>query len=106
MSPCLSIGIGIERPTSPRIVTIKATQQAYVDAAHCTVNTFLHEQPILYLIVPAPSSKSFSNPLSREEHKRPREQYLESLKGTLKQTQEDLIDLPWCSAFLYGQVFR
>ncbi len=35
----------LERPTSPRIVTNKQHSKAYVDAAHCNVNTFIHKHP-------------------------------------------------------------
>jgi hypothetical protein len=35
--------------TSPRIVTIKQHNRVYVDAAHCTVNTFIHKHPTFTL---------------------------------------------------------
>jgi hypothetical protein len=38
-TPCVML---VEGPTSPRIVTGKQHSKAYVDVAHCTVNTLIH----------------------------------------------------------------
>ena len=73
--------------TSPRIVTSQQHRRSYVDEVHCTVNIFIHKQPTLYLTVPVWSSES-SRRLFHEGNKRPREQYLGSLKRTLKQNRE------------------
>ena len=42
----LDFAILLKDPTSPRIVTRKQHSKAYVDTAHCTVNTFIHNIPI------------------------------------------------------------
>ena len=65
----------VKGPTSPRIVTSKQLSKHAWNAAHCTVNTFIHKHPN-HLTVPGAWSKSSSKASSREPHKKPREQYL------------------------------
>ena len=67
----------LEGPTTPRIVTGKQHNKAYVDVVHCTVNTFIHKHPN-HLIVPFLHGRILLEALpSREISK---EQYLGSLK--------------------------
>ncbi len=41
----------LKEPTSPRNVTSKQHSRAFVDAGHCTVNMFIHNnQPIITLL--------------------------------------------------------
>jgi hypothetical protein len=68
---------GVEGPTSPRIVTGKQHSKAYVDAAHCTVNTFIHEHPN-HLIAPFLHGRILLGALLSLELSK--EQYLGSLK--------------------------
>ena len=78
-----------EGPTSPRIVTSKEHSTAYVDAGHCTVNTFIINIPFFTLLSPfrGPNpSRSFP---SWVHLKRTREQYLGSLQEPLNKTIED-----------------
>ncbi len=48
----------LKGPTSPRIVTRKHHSKYVWNAAHCTVNTFIHKHPN-HLTVPRAWSKSF-----------------------------------------------
>jgi hypothetical protein len=50
--------VKLKGPTSPRIVTSKQLSKHAWNAAHCTVNTFIHKHPN-HLTVPAAWSKSF-----------------------------------------------
>jgi hypothetical protein len=55
---------GFERPTSPRIVTSKQHRK-HVWMWTIVLLIFIHEQPILHLIVPTWWSESFKNASSR-----------------------------------------
>ncbi len=46
------LAYGMKGPTSPRIVTSKQHSKHAWNAAHCTVNTFIHKHP-KHLIVPS-----------------------------------------------------
>jgi hypothetical protein len=71
-----------------RLVFPLKTQEAYVNA--CTVNTFIYKQPSYTSLSPHRPDPSRKNPSSRGSLKRSSEQYLGSLKRTLKQNQRSL----------------